>query len=235
MKQKLIILIIITVILCASGCKKGDSGSSIEGVNFDKDASYALGMNIGMGLAADGIIPDMDEFYQGMKDVLSGGEARLTEDEAIAKLQAAFQEMMQKMEADSMEKESEAIIKNTEYLAENSKKPGIVITSSGLQYEVISESGKRKPSVNNVVKVHYEGRLIDGTIFDSSYTRGVPAEFPLNEVIQGWTEGLQLMGEGSKYRLYIPSELGYGSRNAGTIPPYSTLIFEVELLEIIER
>jgi len=235
MKQKFFAIVVLIAVLYVSGCKKSNSGSQVQGEGFGKDASYALGMNIGMSLTADGIIPDLDEFYQGIKDVMEGGKTRFTEDEAIGKLQDAFQVMMQQMEADSLEREKEAIQKETDYLAENSKKQGIKITSTGLQYEVINESGGKKPAESDTVKVHYEGRLTDGTVFDSSYARGAPAEFQLNEVIRGWTEGLQLMGEGSRYRLYIPAELGYGSRNAGTIPPFSTLIFEVELLEIIGR
>jgi FKBP-type peptidyl-prolyl cis-trans isomerase len=118
------------------------------------------------------------------------------------------------------------------FLAENSRKPGVSITPSGLQYEIIHQTEGPKPSATDMVTVHYEGRLIDGSIFDSSYERGEPAEFFLNEVIPGWTEGLQLMSEGSFYILYVPSELGYGQRGYGPIPPYSALIFTVELIEI---
>jgi len=120
-----------------------------------------------------------------------------------------------------------------EFLAENSKKPGIVITPSGLQYEVITEASGPKPDATDTVRVHYRGTLTDGTVFDSSYDRGNPIEFPLNGVIPGWTEGVQLMSVGSKYKFYIPQELGYGPGGAGPIPPYSVLIFEVELLDIL--
>jgi FKBP-type peptidyl-prolyl cis-trans isomerase len=122
-----------------------------------------------------------------------------------------------------------------DFLAENSKKPGINVTGSGLQYEVIREGNGPKPAATDTVRVHYEGTLTDGTVFDSSYSRGEPIEFPLDGVIPGWTEGLQLMGEGAKYRLVIPSDLGYGPQGAGgQIPPYATLIFEVELLNIVQ-
>jgi FKBP-type peptidyl-prolyl cis-trans isomerase len=118
------------------------------------------------------------------------------------------------------------------FLNENSKKEGITVTSSGLQYEVINEGNGEKPADTSKVLAHYEGTLLDGTKFDSSYDRGEPSEFPLNQVISGWTEGLQLMSVGSKYKFYIPYNLGYGERGARTIPPYSTLIFTVELIEI---
>ena len=227
--MKNIFLLVLAVLLAAQafwGCSKSGSGSSLEGENFDKDGSYALGMNIGESLAYDGIIPNLDEFIQGMKDQFSG-KTRLDEGEARIKLQEAYYAMMEIKEAESSRKENE-------FLAENSRKPGVAVTSSGLQYEIISEVNGQKPTAENTVRVHYEGRLIDGTVFDSSVDRGVPAEFPLYGVISGWTEGLQLMGVGSKYKFYIPSELGYGPGGGGPIPPYSPLIFEVELLDIID-
>ena len=119
-----------------------------------------------------------------------------------------------------------------EYLDKNAKREGVKVTSSGLQYEVLEEGEGKSPSATDVVKCHYEGRLIDGTVFDSSYKRGAPSEFALNQVIKGWTEGLQLMKEGSKYRFYIPYYLAYGSRGVGNIPPYAALIFDVELIEV---
>ncbi|MDR0302324.1 MAG: FKBP-type peptidyl-prolyl cis-trans isomerase [Treponema sp.] len=224
MKKINIILAILPAILVFGGCK-GKLNSPIE-KNFDNDASYALGMNIGANLNADGIIPNPEQFLLGMKDMLSGRKTRFTEDEAMQKIQMAFSDMIEK-------RGSEAMQKGNEFLAENSKKPGITTTSSGLQYEVIKEGNGAKPSAFDVVRVHYEGTLIDGTVFDSSYDRGSPIEFPLDGVIAGWTEGVQLMGVGSKYKLYIPSELGYGAGGAGPIPPNSALIFEVELLDII--
>jgi FKBP-type peptidyl-prolyl cis-trans isomerase len=135
-----------------------------------------------------------------------------------------------------MHKQDEELEKiGNEFLAENSKRPGINITPSGLQYEVIREGTGAKPNAEDEVRVHYEGKLIDGTVFDSSYENGEPIEFPLYRVIPGWSEGVQLMSIGSKYILYIPYGLGYGESGAGPIPPYSTLIFEVELLDIINQ
>lgn len=118
------------------------------------------------------------------------------------------------------------------FLAENAKREGVVVTPSGLQYEVLREGNGKSPKATDIVKCHYEGRLINGKVFDSSYDRGTPAQFALNQVIPGWTEGLQLMKEGAKYRLFIPQKLGYGAYGAGSIPPFSTLIFDVELLEV---
>ena len=126
----------------------------------------------------------------------------------------------------------ENLKKGQEFLAENAKREGVIVTSSGLQYEVLQEGEGKSPSATDIVRCHYEGRLIDGTVFDSSYNRGEPSEFALNQVIPGWTEGLQLMKEGSKYRFFIPYNLAYGSRAVSIIPPYSALIFDVELLEV---
>jgi len=234
MKNKfwLILAVIITVVFF--GCNKGNTASSSsEGENFGKDASYALGMSIGIDvssiLMSGGIIPNLDEFLQGMRDILSGEKTRLNESEADMIIQEAFYAIMEGFQERGTE---EIMQEGIDFLIENSKKPGVTITSSGLQYEVITETNGPKPSATDVVQVHYEGFLINGEIFDSSYQRGSPAEFQLDEVIPGWTEGVQLMGVGSKYVFYIPSELGYGSYDLGVIPPYSTLIFVVELLEI---
>jgi FKBP-type peptidyl-prolyl cis-trans isomerase FklB len=137
----------------------------------------------------------------------------------------------------ALEKEREAVSRQPEndFLAENSNKPGVIVTESGLQYEVLVEGSGEKPTADSMVRAHYEGTLIDGTVFDSSYSEGEPIEFPLYGVISGWTEALQLMNVGSKYRLVIPSDLGYGPQGRGAkIPPYSTLIFDVELLDIIQ-
>lgn len=220
-KIKLILTLLLVALLCW-GCKNGKSNSSSGEENFDKDASYALGMdfgsNIKQSLDMNGIYPNIDELMKGFRDSLTGGETRFAGDEAINLIETAFYGM--------------AIQKETDFLAENSKKPGIIITPSGLQYEIIKQADGPKPSVTDIVTVHYEGRLIDGTVFDSSYDRREPTEFPLNVVISGWTEGIQLMSIGSSFIFYIPSELGYGPSGYGPIPPYAALIFTVELLDI---
>jgi len=216
------------VVLCIfSGCKAGSKSSASSEETFSKEASYALGMNVGTSLKADNLYPNMEEFTQGIKDVLNNSTLRYSNEEAYQVFSEAYRSLAEKRDEKNRQAESD-------FLAENSKKPGVTVTSSGLQYEVISEGYGPKPTANDTVRVHYEGALTDGTVFDSSYDRGEPIEFPLNGVIPGWTEGLQLMSVGSKYRLIIPSNLGYGPQGAGQeIPPYSTLVFQVELLDIV--
>jgi len=218
------------VLLCIfSGCKAGSkTKTSSPEENFSKEASYALGMNVGTSLKTDNLYPNMEEFIQGIQDVLNNTKPRYSDEEAYQIFSEAYMSLAEKREEKTRQAESD-------FLAENSKKPGVTVTGSGLQYEVINEGMGRKPTANDTVRVHYEGTLTDGTVFDSSYSRGEPIEFPLNGVIPGWTEGLQLMNVGSKYRLIIPSNLAYGSQGAGQqIPPYSTLVFQVELLDIVQ-
>lgn len=217
-------MVILLAVSLFGSCR---NGSSLKGENLDKDASYALGMNIGMVMSADELVPILGEFIKGMTDTISGKETRLTETEARTAIENAFMALMESREAEAKQKEAE-------FLAENSKKPGITVTSSGLQYEVITEGSGPKPAESSMVRVHYHGTFTNGNVFDSSVDRGTPAEFHLGGVIPGWTEGLQLMGVGSKYKFYIPSEIGYGPNGWGSIPPYSTLIFEVELLDILD-
>jgi FKBP-type peptidyl-prolyl cis-trans isomerase len=236
MKHKhIFIMTVFLVCLCCAvllscgpnGKFSGKFKSSFE-ETFDKESSYALGLDIGTALKSSNLYPNMDEFLQAIMDVLTESETRYTMDEAGMMLQQAFMAMNEKRELESREVENA-------FLAENSKKPGIHITDSGLQYEVITEGNGPKPEAFDTVTVHYEGSLTDGTVFDSSYTAGEPIDISLMRVIPGWTEGLQLMAVGSKYRFFIPSDIGYGSQGGGQIPPYSTLIFEVELLDIIKE
>ena len=201
-------------------------------VNFEKDSSYALGLNIGAGLRndllADAISPDFNEFMKGMKDGMSGKNPRFSLTDARAKIETALSAISEERNAVNKQK-------GIDFLAENAKKPGIKITPSGLQYEVLTEGKGKKPVETDSVKVHYEGRLIDGTLFDDTYERQQPATISLADVIPGWKEGLQLMTVGSKYRFYIPSELGYGAVGNGPIPPYSTLLFVIELDSIVSK
>lgn len=164
----------------------------------------------------------------GIKDVLEGNKPQISYQEAQEVLGKFFQELEEKVAG-------EAKAAGEKFLAENAKREGVKVTASGLQYEVLEATLGQKPKATDTVKVHYEGTLTDGTVFDSSYRRGEPISFGLNQVIKGWTEGLQLMSIGSKYKLYIPYELGYGAQGAGgSIPPYAALIFTVELLGINE-
>ncbi|MDR1099371.1 MAG: FKBP-type peptidyl-prolyl cis-trans isomerase [Treponema sp.] len=230
MKKLWFTLIPFLGILVLSGCKgNGTSGntSNSSGTPLDKDVSYALGMDVGSSLKRGGFNPDYDSFAQGLKDVLDDKETRFTQEEAVERIQAAFSAIMETQSEGQRQAE-------IDFLAENSKKPGIVITGSGLQYEVLTEGTGAKPAATDTVRVNYEGTFTDGTVFDSSYSRGEPAEFPLAGVIPGWTEGIQLMSEGSKYKFYISSDLGYGPDGYASIPPYSPLIFEVELLAIVK-
>lgn len=189
--------------------------------------SYALGLGIGRQLAQMGATTlNIDDFAQAVKDVIAGAELKVSDAEAQTLVQNFFEEQQKKQSAAAIEQ-------GEKFLAENGKKEGVVTLPSGLQYQVLKEGNGCKPKATDQVKCHYEGTLIDGTMFDSSIKRGEPATFPLNQVIAGWTEGLQLMQEGAKYRFFIPYNLGYGERGAGaSIPPYSTLIFDVELIEV---
>ena len=190
--------------------------------------SYALGMVIAenlKGLGANNV--DTTDFAKAVADVLAGKSTELTPIEA----QTPVQELMQKQEAERSKFMRKA---GEDFLAENAKKDGVVVLPSGLQYTVLTEGTGAQPKATDQVKCHYEGRLIDETVFDSSYQRGEPAVFPLNGVIAGWTEGVQLMKEGAKYRFFIPYNLAYGERGAGnSIPPYAALVFDVELIKVM--
>lgn len=190
--------------------------------------SYALGLGIGQNLLSMGAQElNVEDFATAIKDVLEHKETSISHTEAREIVNKHFAELEAKLNAENIEK-------GKNFLEENSKRPEVVTLPSGLQYEILKEGNGKKPSATDKVKCHYEGTLIDGTLFDSSIKRGEPAVFGVNQVIKGWVEALQLMTEGSKWRLYIPSELAYGTQQAGElIPPHSTLIFDVELIEIV--
>lgn len=190
--------------------------------------SYALGLGIGHQLKNMGIENfSVEDFAQSIKDVMEDKATAMTSQEAQVLLNTYFQE---KQKAESQK----AISEGKAFLEENAKKEGVVTTKSGLQYEILTEGTGKQPKATDTVRCHYEGSLINGSVFDSSYKRGEPAEFGLSQVIPGWTEGVQLMKEGAKYRFYIPYLLGYGENGAGSsIPPYSTLIFDVELIKVL--
>ena len=197
--------------------------------------SYALGLGIGRQLAQMGASElNIDDFAAAIKDVIAGNELKVSNRDAQTIVQDYFRKQEEKLNAERAEKGKVAKAEGEKYLAENAKKEGVVTLPSGLQYMVLKEGNGKKPKATDQVKCHYEGFLIDGTVFDSSIQRGEPAVFPLNQVIAGWTEGLQLMQEGAKYRFFIPYILGYGEGGAGaSIPPYAALIFDVELLEVL--
>jgi FKBP-type peptidyl-prolyl cis-trans isomerase FklB len=216
--------------------KPGTAG--VTALTTDKQkASYAIGMNVGSGMKRQGIDVDTAALVQGLKDALAGNKPLMTEDEAraaIMKLQTEMQAQAQakaKQEGEANQKEGAA------YLAANKGKEGVVTLPSGLQYKILKEGTGAKPTAADSVVCNYRGTLINGTEFDSSYKRGEPATFPVGGVIKGWTEALQLMPVGSKWQLFIPSDLAYGARGTpgGPIGPNSTLIFEVELLSIKEK
>ena len=198
--------------------------------------SYALGLGIGQQLAQMGANDlNVDDFAQSIKDVLAGNDLKVSHREAQEIVQEYFAKKEEKLNAERAEKGKAAKAEGEKYLAENGKKEGVITTESGLQYQVLKEGNGKKPSAKDSVKCHYEGFLIDGTVFDSSVQRGEPATFGLQQVIAGWTEGLQLMQEGAKYRFFIPYRLAYGEGGAGAmIPPFATLIFDVELLEVVK-
>lgn len=190
--------------------------------------SYGLGMGIGQNLASMGVADmNIEDFVKGIKDVLTGAKTEMSHSEAQAVVNEHFKKLAE--EAYAQNKAS-----GEAFLAENAKKEGVVTLPSGLQYQVITEGTGKKPSATDRVQCHYEGTLIDGTIFDSSIKRGEPAVFGVNQVIKGWVEALQLMQEGAKWRLYIPYDMAYGEHGAGEmIPPYSALVFDVELIKVL--
>lgn len=197
--------------------------------------SYALGLGIGRQLAQMGATSlSIDDFATAIKDVLAGAELKVSDQEAQTLVQEFFRKQEENANAEMAEKGKKAKAEGEQYLADNAMKEGVVTLPSGLQYKVLSEGNGKKPKATDKVKCHYEGFLVDGTVFDSSIRRGEPAVFPLNQVIAGWTEGLQLMQEGAKYRFFIPYHLGYGEHGAGaSIPPYAALVFDVELIEVL--
>jgi FKBP-type peptidyl-prolyl cis-trans isomerase FklB len=189
--------------------------------------SYAIGLSMGQNLMGSGVTSlEYADLAAGIKDVLEKNQPQISYQEAQQVLGKFFSELEQKIAG-------EAKAAGEAFLVENAKREGVKVTESGLQYEVIDGTIGQKPKATDKVRVHYEGTLIDGTVFDSSYKRGESITFGLNQVIKGWTEGLQLMSIGSKYKLYLPYQLAYGERGAGAnIPPYAALIFTVELLGI---
>ncbi|MBP5546145.1 MAG: FKBP-type peptidyl-prolyl cis-trans isomerase [Bacteroidales bacterium] len=197
--------------------------------------SYALGHNIGHQLIGMGLQKSLniDDYAAAIADVLQGREPKMSHEEAHEVLEHFFEELEERQQAEAAERGKAAKGEGEAFLRENAKRAGVTVTASGLQYEVVKEGTGRQPKASDTVRCHYEGTLIDGTVFDSSYRRNQPAEFGLRQVIAGWTEGVQLMKEGSIFKFYIPYNLAYGERGAGAdIPPYAALIFTVELIKV---
>ena len=198
--------------------------------------SYALGLGIGQQLKQMGLKDTLviEDFAASIVDVLQDNDLKVSNQEAQVIVSSFFQKKEEEMKAAQAEAGKTAKKEGEAFLAENAKKEGITVTKSGLQYEVLQEGAGKQPKATDTVRCHYEGRLLDGTIFDSSYKRNEPADFGLQQVIAGWTEGVQLMSEGAKYRFYIPYMLAYGEGGAGAmIPPFATLIFDVELIKVL--
>lgn len=221
-------------IISAAWAQEEGPMPGIELKTLKEKASYAIGQNIGGGIAQDGLDVDAELIARGLLDALTGAKPALTEEEAAKVLR----EFSQKMQAAAAEKAKAAGEKTRaagdDFLAKNAKEEGVTVTKSGLQYKKLASGKGKTPKATDTVKVHYEGKLLSGEVFDSSKERGEPASFPVNRVIAGWTEALQLMKEGDKWMLYIPSELAYGDRGTpgGPIGPGEMLIFEVELLSV---
>ncbi|MBT8769015.1 FKBP-type peptidyl-prolyl cis-trans isomerase [Metapseudomonas boanensis] len=192
--------------------------------------SYGIGRQLGDQIR-DNPPPgvSLDAVVAGLRDAFQGQESRVDG----AALSASFKVIRERMQAEAQVKAEAAAGAGREYLVENAKREGVTVLASGLQYEVLVAGEGAKPSREDTVRTHYHGTLIDGTVFDSSYDRGQPAEFPVGGVIAGWVEALQLMNTGSKWRLHVPSELAYGGQAVGSIPPHSVLVFDVELLDIL--
>lgn len=218
----------------ALGCQSWEKPDVVEVdlENAHHKQSYALGLNLSEQLKQQGMDVDLDVFVQGFKDGYAGESPLLSPDEALEVLIQMKREQQAQQQAEENKMAEENKRAGEAFLAENGKKEGVVTLDSGLQYKVIKAGQGPKPDKTDTVRCHYRGTLLDGTQFDSSYDRGAAAEFRVDQLIPGWTEALQLMPAGSKWELYIPPYLGYGARQAGQIGPNSTLIFELELIEV---
>jgi FKBP-type peptidyl-prolyl cis-trans isomerase FklB len=220
-------IIVLSSLMLFAACKT-EKPNQAANLNTELDSvSYSLGVNIGENIKKQFEDINLDNFEAGIKDVLEKDvEAKISDNQAQAIIQSYFTKKQQK--------QSESVIEEgINFLRENGKREGVTTLASGLQYEVINNGTGPKPTIEDNVTTHYHGTLIDGTVFDSSVDRGEPASFPVGGVIKGWTEALQLMSVGSKWKLFVPYDLAYGERGAGPqIGPYSTLIFDVELISI---
>ncbi|HEU0152941.1 MAG TPA: FKBP-type peptidyl-prolyl cis-trans isomerase [Arenimonas sp.] len=245
-------LVLASLVLSLSACKKPEADEAtapaavaaeeapavvagIEGQETEKkQVSYMIGLDMAKSLSPIKDSLDIEVMTEAMIAHFNGAEPKLTDEQMIEVQQAFTTKMQEQAAAKAAAAAVENLAKGAEFLAANKDKPGVQTTESGLQYEVVRAGNGDQPAATDVVKVHYKGTLLDGTVFDSSYDRGEPAEFGLNQVIPGWSEGVALMKVGSKYTFWIPAELAYGESGGGPIPPNSMLTFEVELLEIVK-
>lgn len=236
MEKIFITLAVASVMLMASSCKENGSNSAVELTNFEDSVSYAAGMSLYDMYNNEGELSQFTDstiVLSAFSTLIKGDSAMLTDEQQAELLQKFFAKVTAEQQRRKEIENAQLKKAGEEFLAQNAQRSEVKTTESGLQYEIITQGKGKKPEATSVVRVHYKGELLDGKVFDSSYDRGEPAEFPLNRVIIGWTEGLQLMNVGAKYKFYIPYNLAYGERGAGAnIPPYSTLVFTVELLEI---
>ncbi len=245
-------LALVAVILSSAACKGNSAGADkevskeaakaekrepvvkgIAGLETErKQFSYMIGMDIGKSIAPVKDEIDVETLIEALKTVMKDGKLLLTDEQAKQVGQAFGERMMAKQVADRELAVKKNLDEGTKFLAENKKKPNVKTTESGLQYQILRQGNGPKPAATDMVLAHYVGTFLDGKKFDSSYDRGQPAEFALNAVIPGWTEGLQLMSKGSKFKFWIPAALGYGAEGQGQMPPNATLVFEVELQEV---
>lgn len=232
-KKLLVVSLMSTALLV--GCNK-DEAPKVDAVakleTLEQKVNYAIAQNMAQNFEQGGLTIEPEAFAQALKDVRDGVEPRLTDDEMQSAMQAFQEQALAKREEEQKRISEANAAEGAAFLEANKAKEGVITTESGLQYRVITEGSGVKPSATDTVTVHYSGKLLDGTEFDSSYARQEPVNFPVNGVIAGWTEALQLMPQGSKWELFIPSDLAYGPGGNGPIPPNAVLTFEVELLEV---
>lgn len=231
--KKLLVAGLISSVVLVAGCnKEAEKPKAVELTTLEQKVNYTIARNLANNFKQNGLVVDPESFMLALNDVRDNVDSRLTEEEMQTVMQTFQEQAMAKREEEQKKLAEENAGKSKTFLEENKAKEGVTTTESGLQYRVITEGTGVKPKATDTVTVHYSGKLLDGTEFDSSYSRNEPATFDLNSVIPGWTEGLQLMPQGSKWELVIPSELAYGPGANGPIPPNSVLVFEVELLEV---
>jgi FKBP-type peptidyl-prolyl cis-trans isomerase len=238
MKRKLLLAVAVSAAL--AGCNEKNAETPAPALVLDtqeKKVSYGMGVGLGERIKKESFAIDIDAFAKGVKDVIQDGERLLTQEQIMTEMKAFQQDQMAKQQA---ERETLATTNKTAgdaFLAENKTKEGIVTTDSGLQYKIVTAGEGAMPAATDTVEVNYAGKLLDGTEFDSSYKRNSTVSFPVNGVIPGWTEALQLMPVGSKWQLFIPSDLAYGpgGTGGGPIGPNATLIFDVELVAIKDK